>query len=265
MTSRLEQPLALATTEYLHAIEVHAALLVDAAQTAGLDAPVPTCPGWSVRDLVQHTESVYRHKTATVLAASSGESPPWSDVGPEADLATFQRALDNMRHTFEKVDLSAECWTWCAHTHRADWWVRRMAHETVIHAADAVVAAGGSPEIEADLAVDGVDELLDEFLVGGPSWGSVQPGSTRIDLLSTDRAWALRFAAFSGTSPNTGKTHDLDTLVIDAEGTPDAVVDIDPATLDLWLWGRSPLPDAAVSGDRTVVDRLRTLAAEGTG
>ena len=33
---------------------------------ADVDRPVPTCPGWTVRDAVEHTAVVYAHK-ATII------------------------------------------------------------------------------------------------------------------------------------------------------------------------------------------------------
>ena len=142
-----------------------------------------------------------------------------------------------------------------------------MAHETAVHGADAVIAAGRTPVIDDALATDGVDEILDEMLIGGPSWGVVNPGEGRIGLRAGGREWRLQFARFTGTSPGTGKRYDIDTMVYDDSEpatVPDAVVTTDVATLDLWLWGRATLPPESVSGDVSVVAKLRQVAAEGT-
>ncbi len=45
-------------------------------RAAGPDAPVPTCPGWSVRDLLAHQGMVHRWATAVV----AGEDPRGVDV-----------------------------------------------------------------------------------------------------------------------------------------------------------------------------------------
>ncbi len=46
--------------QYLDAIRTNATALVDAADAAGLDAPVPTCPEWTVADLLGHIGRVHR-------------------------------------------------------------------------------------------------------------------------------------------------------------------------------------------------------------
>jgi hypothetical protein len=139
-----------------------------------------------------------------------------------------------------------------------------MAHETAIHAADAVLASGGVPVLDEGLAIDGIDEILDEMIVGGPGWGTVTPTDRVIALECDDRRWLLRSATFVGTSPRTGTHYDMAALVHEREADPDATVRTDPSTLDLWLWGRAQLPEGSVSGDRSLVDELRTLAAEAT-
>jgi len=169
-----------------------------------------------------------------------------------------------MLGVLRSADLSQPTWTWCAHDHTAAWWVRRMAHETAIHAADAVLASGGVPVLDADLAIDGVDEILDEMMVGGPGWGTVTPTNRVIALEAGDRRWLLRSATFVGTSPQTGTHYDMPALVHERGAEPDATVSTDPSTLDLWLWGRAPLPEGSVSGDRSLADELFTLAAEAT-
>jgi uncharacterized protein (TIGR03083 family) len=247
------------------ALEHHARLLSDAARSVELDAPVPTCPGWTVRDLVVHTGIVHRHKTE-VVRGSYVDGPPDEPPEPVGDVvAWYNEGVDEMLTVFGDADLSAPSWTWCSHEHNAEWWVRRMAQETLIHGADALIAAGRTPEADAWLAVDGVDEILDEMLTGGPDWATIAPLDRRIDLLADDRMWSLRTAALSGVSPTTGSVYEgLDTLVHDDSGSPDATIRTDPATLDFWLWGRGDLPDDAIEGDRSLVDHLRAVASEGT-
>jgi len=46
--------------EHLEVLRRDGEKLADVAQRAGLDAPVPPCPGWQVRDVLQHTGGVHR-------------------------------------------------------------------------------------------------------------------------------------------------------------------------------------------------------------
>jgi uncharacterized protein (TIGR03083 family) len=241
------------------------------AQSTPLNVDVPTCPGWDLRELIIHTGVVHRHKVTTLLGdyrdkpAPLPESPG-EEVSDQAVLDWFDEGTEMLLDACLTADLTEPSWTWCRHDHTKDWWVRRMAHETVIHRIDADVAVDRTPAIDLWLASDGIDEILDEFMVGGPAWGQVTPSDRTIRLQSGDRAWGLRTAVFSGTSPHSNTTYDaLDTLVYDMDAEPMATVAADPATLDLWLWGRGDLPEGAIEGDAGVVSHLRAVAAESTG
>lgn len=252
-------------TRFTASLEHHARLISDVATSLDLGTPVPSCPGWTVRDLVVHTGLVHRHKTQVVRGGYLDAAP---DQPPEPSgdvFVWYDEGVREMLAVFDAADLDAPAWTWCAHDHNADWWVRRMAHESLIHGADALLAAGRKPTADPWLAVDGVDEIVNEILASEQAWGTVEPGDRRIDLVAADRMWSLRAASFSGTSPWSGIEYEArDTFVHDSSGAADAVVRVDPETLNFWLWGRGELPDDSVEGDRTLVDHLRATAAKGT-
>jgi uncharacterized protein (TIGR03083 family) len=259
------------TDHFIDHLRTDLALMSSAARSVSLDADVPTCPGWDVRDLIIHTGIVHRHKVETLLGDYTDQpapllEAPGDDVSDADLLVWFDEGGALLLDACAAVNLAEPSWTWCPHDHTKEWWVRRMAHETVIHRVDAEVAAGRVVSIDPCLAEDGVDELLDEFMIGGPTWGQVAPSDQTVRLRSGDRVWGLRTAVFSGTSPHSGKTYDaLDTVIYDTDAKPMATVTADPETLDLWLWGRGELPDDAVDGDRSVAFHVRKVAAEATG
>jgi len=258
------------TERFTELLRSDLATMASAARSAGLAADVPTCPGWDVRDLVVHTGVVHRHKVETLLGDyTDGRAPmpvaPDQDMSDSEVMAWFDEGATALLDACTTADLDAPSWTWCEHQHTKGWWIRRMAHETVIHGIDAVVAAGGTPMIDPWLAGDGVDEILDEFMTGGPAWGSVTPLDGTIRLQTADRSWNLRMAEFSGTSPHSGETYSgLPKLVYERVDEPMAIVSSDAPTLDLWLWGRGPLPSGAITGDISVVDAMRSTAADAT-
>ncbi len=47
-------------TEHIDAIQHEGQLLAAAATQTELDAPIPTCPDWQMRDLVRHVGGVLR-------------------------------------------------------------------------------------------------------------------------------------------------------------------------------------------------------------
>jgi uncharacterized protein (TIGR03083 family) len=253
------------TDLYMTAVRRDAEAMVDAARAVGLDADVPTCPDWTVRDLMVHTGRVHRHK-AEVVRGRYVDADADFPTKPDGDvLEWFVEGLDEMLDVFDATDLGAPTWTWCSHQHNADWWVRRMAHETAIHGADALISAGRTPTVDEWLAIDGVDEIVDELLADTPEWGTVTAGDRTVALEAGGRRWGLRTATFSGIGPESGTAHEgLAILVRDDAVDPDAVVRTDPETLYLWLWGRGELPDEVIAGDRSVVDHVRAVAAEAT-
>jgi len=154
-------------SEYLDAVRANAALMVDAATKAGVDAPVPTCPGWTVGDLAAHQGRVFRWMSAMVEQQATeflhprtvGELPDGED--PIAWLASgAERALD----VLGKAGPDTPVWNWFDQgPGPARFWHRRMAHEVSVHRADAEAAAGQTeptPVQPAELASDGLDEFL---------------------------------------------------------------------------------------------------------
>ncbi|MFJ9178431.1 maleylpyruvate isomerase family mycothiol-dependent enzyme [Streptomyces sp. NPDC102360] len=137
-----------------------------AAATPAPTAQVPSCPDWTVTDLVRHVGQVYAHKTQAVLAAAPGSEPEWPPKGTsdEEPFALMDRAYAELRTALETREPEAPSGTWYAPDQTVGFWIRRMAQETVIHRIDAELAAGGpiSP-VPDDLAVDGIDELLKVF------------------------------------------------------------------------------------------------------
>ncbi|QIM23254.1 maleylpyruvate isomerase family mycothiol-dependent enzyme [Phycicoccus sp. HDW14] len=147
------------------------------AQEAGLDAPVPTCPGWTVHDLLAHQGRVHRW----ALAALSGADLATVDIddldGPDGDAVAWLRAgaaelLDVLRAAPD--DLVAPTFLKESPAPRM-FWARRQHHEATIHALDALAARdsrdprhGRAPTpddawFDDATAVDGIDELLVGF------------------------------------------------------------------------------------------------------
>lgn len=258
------------TSLFLSELETLGTDMIEVVQSTPLDAAVPTCPGWDLRDLALHTGFVWLHKAEAVRGDWQAESPPWPQT-PEAeasidDVASwFEAAFDEMVEVFSSADLNEPRWTWCPHEHNADWWVRRMAHETLIHGIDASVAAGRPTPPVSPLGADGVDELLDELLAGAPDWADITPGDQTIRLEGANRRWDLRTMTWSGTSTYSGTTYTDEPGFIQVPAPAvDATILADPLILDVWLWGRGGLPDGAVRGESELADRLRSVAAAAT-
>ena len=67
-------PTELLPAQHLEGLRAAMVAFVRYAERAGLDAPVPTCPGWSVRDLVAHQDTGNRctRTTASICPQRKG-------------------------------------------------------------------------------------------------------------------------------------------------------------------------------------------------
>jgi uncharacterized protein (TIGR03083 family) len=155
---------------HIEALRHHGDLLADAAERAGLEATVPPCAPWQVKDLLRHTGYIHRwaarHVTECPETVLGG--PPEADIlrGGATDqdlLAWFRAGHSALVETLSTADPGLVCATFMDAPSPLAFWARRQAHETAIHRADAESASGIRPEYEPDFAADGIDELIMGF------------------------------------------------------------------------------------------------------
>ena len=236
---------------YLELLGTDGRLLLRAA-AGDLTAAVATCPGWTVADLLAHTAEVYEHKLRCIQLA--GVRPdPWPPTWPGGrnPLEWCADAHARLLEVLAGTDSAAPSWTWWPRDQTAGFWVRRMAQETAVHRVDAQSARGQQTAVDAELARDGIDEVLTMMLAG--DWSDEpQPGSSGTVLVGCgDHSWQ------AALSPG-------EVVVTPPDGRDDAQVRGESSAVLLWLWGR--LADVAVelSGDLAAVGRLRDRLALAT-
>lgn len=185
--------------QWIAAIESAASRLADAAARAGLDAPVPTCPGWEVRDLVQHQSGVHRWATSIVgTPRSEGWDVDLIDVvgaWPDDDdlIDWFRAGASSLVETLRAAPDDLDCFTFLKARTPLEMWARRQAHETTIHRIDAEGAAGTATPVPAALATDGIDELLSCFIIRRPTPSPTGEIVTiAFHTTDTDDHWRLR-------------------------------------------------------------------------
>jgi uncharacterized protein (TIGR03083 family) len=225
-----------------------------------LSAPVPTCPEWTVEQLVEHVGLVYLHKVES-MRLPPGTEPPWPPDRPdEPVLALLDRAYAELTGEFAARKPDDPAASWYDPDQTVGFWIRRMAQETVIHRVDAELGAGAPiAEIPADLALDGIDEVLDCFLafesVRWREYFADNLPSTELPpvlVRAGELGWLVR-AAPEGVTV-TGAAADATAPAV-VRGTPTAVL--------LWLWRRAA--DGVVrEGDQELIDRLHLLLRDAT-
>jgi uncharacterized protein (TIGR03083 family) len=229
------------------------------AASVDLSAPVPSCPGWTVDDLVSHVAWVYLHKVETMRRGELPQAWPPAPTG-EKSPALLDRAYAELVAEFADRPDDQPCPTWYEPDQTVGFWVRRMAQETVIHRVDAALAAGFpiSP-IPAELAGDGIAEVLEVFLsYSTRRWPEdfgtlLHTAGTQAVLVSAAGArWLVRLDPGGvEVAPATA-------------GQAAAQVSGAPHDVLLWLWRRVGESAVRVEGDVAAVTRLRALLERAT-
>jgi len=258
------------TADHIARLREEGGLLAAAADRAGLDAPVPACPGWRVRDLLKHVGYVHRWAAGYVRE----QHPRWVDRASEEEILAggprddalagwFRDGHAELVRVLEAASPDMTCWTFLEAPSPLAFWARRQAHETAIHRVDAEQAAaaasagagaagavpagaagaegGGGAAFAPWFAADGIDELIMGFLGRDAKRGSWDgpPGVLGIhadDGMGASAHWRIvsapgQFAVARETGP------------ADCDVTGSA------AGLYLMLWNRSDASGLEVRGD----------------
>ncbi|QOV40258.1 maleylpyruvate isomerase family mycothiol-dependent enzyme [Streptomyces ferrugineus] len=242
------------TPEYVRVLDRAGRLLAAAAEEAGADAKVPTCPDWQVRDLVRHTGMVHRWAAAFVAEGHTSYHP---DGGlPDLDgaelFAWFREGHRHLLDTLVGAPADVQCWHFLPAPSPLAFWARRQAHETTVHRFDAESARGGTPsEIDPGFAADGIDELLRGFHARPKSRvRSAELRVLRVRATDTDDAvWTVRL---SQEPPVTERG-------AAAAAQADCEIAGPADRLYLSLWNRLPFPQ--VTGDASVATLWRESSA----
>jgi uncharacterized protein (TIGR03083 family) len=219
-------------------------------------AEVPGCPDFTLEKTLQHVGSV--HRVARRWVRDGRRPEQWPRSPTDGDLVDFVRTgLDELLTELGLHDPAEPCDTWWPADRTHGFWRRRMAHETTVHRVDVEAAAGGPVHpIDAELALDGIDEVL--FLWFGHRLGELKMSSPQrgaVALSAAERRWLAIFEPGRSIARRVNE--------VDARAA-DATVSGNPMDLYLWSWGRLPDQSVHISGDQEAVARLWTLLRPAT-
>ncbi len=248
------------TSELRHHLDVEYARLRAALPADGLTGiRVPSCPDWSLDDLVQHVGEVYWHKVDCIRlnarpspnASGSGRYPHEEpDLTGLSSVQVLEQGYARLNEIFEQYPPEAPAWTWFEPDQSVGFWIRRMAHETAVHRFDAELAVGTPTEIDAGLAEDGIDEVLACMLVSDIEPGDYPAGRPDVQVRTGTRSWFVRF--------------DPDGLSVDTQGEATTVIHGGASDLELWLYNRIAGEKLGYTGDLTGMGLLRDLMHRAT-
>jgi uncharacterized protein (TIGR03083 family) len=215
---------------------------VAAARSAGVDATVPSCPGWTVADLCAHVGRLHRWAAETLRARPAPPPRDWRErIQPPTGPALIDFVVEGhgaFVDLLEHAEPEEACWTWIDEQNVA-FWARRQAHEMAIHRWDAQCATREPDPIDRTLAVDGIDELFDirPFRPGGPPAGHGE--TIHLHCTDGDGEWLARFEPDGAVV-----THEHAKGDAAARGTA--------SDLLLLMWGRVPAERLEIFGDASL-------------
>jgi uncharacterized protein (TIGR03083 family) len=231
---------------------------------------VPTCPGWTVKDLLSHFVTVQRFWAVVIgdrldgaaVAEYERNRPPLPD-----DLAALQalrsQATTDLLTALRSRDESEPAWSWFEADQTVGFTWRMQTHEATMHRVDAELAGGlqVSP-LTADVAEDGVDHVVDVMWAWAPRAAERRTTGV-VELLATDcdRRWRVQMFRWSGTAWGATFTDQIGGERVD-RGDPAATVSGTAEDLDLLMWTRAD-HNITRSGSAEVLSELQAMLDDG--
>jgi uncharacterized protein (TIGR03083 family) len=235
--------------ERVTAIRREGAALADAARTVGVDAPVPSCPLWTVADLLGHLGRIHRWVAAMIVKRAADRGAHWSESAPPPNdelLDWFAQGAPMLADALAGAGPNTAVWTW-TDDKTTSFWARRQAIETAVHRVDAQLSVGDAEPVDTPLAVDGIDELFD-LLPFWPSAGRVRGNGETLHFHCTDAdgEWLVRLEPDRADVTREHAKGD-----VAARGTA--------SDLLLFVYGRVPPERLDVFGDAALLTHWREL------
>jgi uncharacterized protein (TIGR03083 family) len=213
--------------------------LAAAGEAGTPDADVPATD-WTLDDLLDHVGRLTWFWSGRIRKAGGGDfydTDRPEDVSPSDFI---RQGTTTMREQLAAAAPDAEIKTW-AGLKPPSWLWRRMTHELAVHRWDAQAANGAPQPLADDVADDGIDELLTEFLPIADVSGV--GGSLHLHATDGDGEWFIETADGLTWS----RAHEKGDVAV--RGTT--------SDLLLFSWGRLPADRLEVLGDESVLTRWR--------
>jgi uncharacterized protein (TIGR03083 family) len=257
-TAPPSRPPRLTPQEYLDQLDDATSRFAGLVAGHDLDAAVPSCPDWTLADLVVHLGKIHQWGTHAILEGNPDAHPTRPPTDPEALVDWYRESAASLARVLRVTDPHAPAWVFGPPPGTAAFWYRRQAHETTLHLWDAETSrppdAGEPAPIGCVTALDGIDEVTGMFFPRQVSTGRIGPLAHRLALETTGAGGANRWVlAGDGTGPASAPDAEADAVVRGA--APD---------LFLLVWRRVGLDDErfALDGDvsaaRAVLGRALT-------
>ncbi|ATL32510.1 maleylpyruvate isomerase family mycothiol-dependent enzyme [Streptomyces formicae] len=231
---------------------------------------VPSCPGWSVTDLMFHLGSVHR-QTMRVITEGLREPPRgfdpaarrppavgagWPDPErapnrgplPSALVDWFTEGATALAELFAVRDPAEPVWSW-SREQTVGFWQRTGTIEAAVHRWDAEHAIGAARPIERHLAAEAVTHTFEVMAPARRAWRTAPAGQGE----------RLRFKQADGFRIWVVQTDPEEVLLNQGSGCCEVELTATASDLALFLWHRIPTDGLGVRGDVSLLDRYFKL------
>ncbi|MFF4006965.1 maleylpyruvate isomerase family mycothiol-dependent enzyme [Streptomyces sp. NPDC001717] len=236
--------------------------------------PVPSCPGWSVADLVGHLGSVQRYLThvlrerhmeppdpanpalyalpedpAVRAAWPRHDATPHRGPVPEELFDWSAAASRQLADALRELGPDVPVWSWSAER-TSGFWLRVQTIEQAVHRWDAEAVTGTPTPFDPTFATDAVAQTFEVMVPARRGWKPAPAGrGERYRFRRTDgpESWTLEFNRAGVRLEPDG----AGPVGVEAAGTA--------SDLTLFLWQRLPATGLDVTGDDALLEHWFTL------
>jgi uncharacterized protein (TIGR03083 family) len=245
------------TSAYVSAAVGQTSTFADWVHGRDAGTPVPTCPNWTLADLVDHVGATQRMVAMLVGERMTEPSKAFAGYAPAPTDSTQWRAwltdgAAEAKQAFASVADDTPVWDPSGGAAGVRFWSRRLLGEVCVHRADAAAALGMRYELAPEHAAAAVEDWLDTMTSRGyrenrPDFADAMRGTGQtLHFHATDARgeWLAR--------------REPDMVVLEHTHTRADVAVRGPATELLLVLSRRRSPDAAPSlevlGNRALFD-----------
>nr|WP_202450918.1 maleylpyruvate isomerase N-terminal domain-containing protein [Streptomyces sp. SID4948] len=255
--------------------ERSAAFRAAVAAAPSLDVRVPTCPEWTLFDLVQHLGDGRRSWAATIAAgpaATAKSTVPGAPAAPReraALLAWLAQSTEQLLSALRESGPDRGCWTWWGRSQSPQTCgavARHQLQEIAMHTYDAQITLDAPQPLPNEVALDGVEEFLLTVCATTSAWpyepAAVDvhvdvPADVPVDGHATEgRSWQVSLSADGARITRLATPGTPPTAVGAASDAVGASLRGTAGELVLALYGRRPVDTLKVDGDRRLLDLL---------
>lgn len=225
--------------KYVDSIKRASARIADLVNEQNASTVVPSCPDWTLRELVIHLGEVHEWWAANIREANPEKH--WEGVrtkpaSPESSVDWFRAQTAALVSAISESELGSPCWTWWEAPRTLEAVARHQVQEAEIHRWDAENAVGEPNPIPLEISVDGISEFLS---VHRSSIEDLDLPGLRFEATDSDEAW-----------------------IINPENQIESTTSASASDLVLFLNGRLGLAAVGVSGSRSGLEKLVAATPE---